>query len=209
MPEILVLAGVNGAGKSSVIGARLAANDIDWFNPDEYTRGLIAHGSSPGEANARAWEYGRERLEEAIRTRVDFAFETTLGGKTISSLLRRAAATHDVHVLYVGLASIDLHLQRVALRVSRGGHPIPEQKVRERWQASRANLCRLVPVLASLQVFDNSVTVLPGAEVPPPIIVIDYERGKPPYPAPDDLDRLAPVPEWSKCILEAVFQVSP
>ena len=209
MPEILVLAGVNGAGKSSVIGARLAANDIDWFNPDEYTRGLIAHGSSPGEANARAWEYGRERLEEAIRTRVDFAFETTLGGRTITSLLYRAAATHHVHVLYVGLANVDLHLERVALRVARGGHAIPEQKIRERWQSSRANLCRLVPVLESLQVFDNSATVPAGAVVPPPVIVIDYERGKPSRPAPDDPDRLALVPEWSKCILESVFQVSP
>jgi predicted ABC-type ATPase len=207
LPEILVLAGVNGAGKSSVVGARLKANEIDWFNPDEYTRGLIAAGCGPEDANAGAWQYGRERLEEAILTGADFAFETTLGGNTISALLRRAAATHDVHVLYVGLASVELHLQRVALRVARGGHTIPEQRVRERWETSRANLCGLVPLLASLQVYDNSGTVRPGSEVPPPVLVIDYERGKLPTPAPDDVNQLANVPDWAKCIFEAVLQV--
>ena len=207
MPEILVLAGVNGAGKSSVVGARLKANEIDWFNPDEYTRGLIAAGCDPEDANARAWRYGKERFEEAILTGADFAFETTLGGNTIPALLRRAAATHDVHVLYVGLASVELHLQRVALRVTKGGHAIPKQKIRELWKASRANLCGLVPLLASLQVYDNSGTVRPGFEVPPPVLVIDYERGKLPTPAPSDVDQLANVPDWAKCIFEAVFQV--
>jgi len=207
LPEILVLAGVNGAGKSSVMGARLKACEIDWFNPDEFTRGLVAAGCSLEDANARAWQYGRERLEESIRTGADFAIETTLGGKTILALLRQAAATHDVHVLYVGLATVDLHLQRTALRVASGGHAIPEQKIRERWETSRINLCGLVPVLASLQVYDNSVTVQPGSEVPPPTLVIDYERGEVPRPSPDDASQLGKVPEWAKCIVEAVFQV--
>ena len=104
------------------------------------------------------------------------------------------------------LERVELHLQRVALRVIKGGHAIPEQKIRERWKTSRANLCGLVPLLASLQVYDNSGTVHPGSEVPPPVLVIDYERGKLPTPAPDDVNQLANVPDWAKCIFEAMFQ---
>ena len=72
------------------------------------------------------------------------------------------ARTHDVVVLFCGLASLELHLLRVAQRVEAGGHAIAEQKIRERWVASRANLIKLLPHLARLQVFDNSAQAAPG-----------------------------------------------
>ena len=96
-------------------------------------------------------------LERAIAEGIDYAFETTLGGKTIVSLLEEAGSGGiEVHVWYVGLSSPELHVARVKARVARGGHDIPEEKVRERYGHSVLNLIRLMPHLTELLVYDNS-----------------------------------------------------
>src|SRR5580765_5280921 len=154
-PRIFVLAGVNGAGKSSVGGDTLRRNDRPWFNPDDYTRDLLAtSGCTLAEANAEAWQEGLRRLEFAIANGRHYAFETTLGGNTIARKLREASATHDVLMWFCGLDSPEHHMARIKFRVSRGGHDIPEAKVRERYLSSRANLIALLPSLARLQVYD-------------------------------------------------------
>ena len=132
-PFIVVLAGVNGAGKSSLGGAMIEAAGLTWFNPDSHARELIGQlGMEPGQANAHAWQHGRELLEAAIEQGTNHAFETTLGASTIPALLATAARTHDVSMIFVGLASPEQHIERVRLRVANGGHHIPEEKIRER-----------------------------------------------------------------------------
>ena len=65
-PFILVLAGVNGAGKSSVLSALLLDEGLDWFNPDRYAAGLVRElGMRLDEANGRAWRHGKSLLEGA------------------------------------------------------------------------------------------------------------------------------------------------
>jgi predicted ABC-type ATPase len=208
-PWVLVLAGVNGAGKSSVGGALLADQGLDWFNPDSVARELMARlGLDQEEANGRAWELGRSMLESALINRTGFAFETTLGGDTMTSLLARATETHDVVVLFCGLSSPEQHLARVQLRVNRGGHPIPEHKIRERWVASRVNLIRLLPRLARLQVFDNSAEAAPGQPIPDPVLVLETADGKMRYPAPNDLKTLQATPEWARPIVQAAMETA-
>ena len=85
---------------------------------------------------------GKERLETAIESRSNFNFETTLGGATIARLLTKAHANGlRVRVWYCGLRDAELHIARVRARVLRGGHHIAEKKIRERFDASRNNLC--------------------------------------------------------------------
>lgn len=158
-PRIYVLAGVNGAGKSSVGGAALRETGADYFNPDEATRRIL--GAQPGlsldEANSRAWLEGKRLLERAIHEHLDFAFETTLGGNTMTQLLETALAKGlEVRVWFVGLESPELHVKRVRAHVAKGGHDIPEATIRERFDRSRLNLIRLLPHLTELRVFDNS-----------------------------------------------------
>lgn len=206
-PFIIVLAGVNGAGKSSVLSALLLDEGLDWYNPDRYAAGLMRElGLGQVEANGRAWKFGEALLERAIATRSNHAFETTLGGNTITRLLRKASKTHDVLMLYCGLASPELHVARVAQRVAHRGHPIPEEKIRERWTTSRSNLLQLMPVLARLQVFDNSVTVSPGEEVPDPVLLLELEGARIVHPDVRSHKALAAVPAWARPILEAAFQ---
>lgn len=88
-----MLAGVNGAGKSSIGGETIRAFGADFYNPDETARALVTAGPSLGQmqANALAWQQGRQLIERAIAQRLDFAFETTLGGGTIARLLANPA----------------------------------------------------------------------------------------------------------------------
>lgn len=205
-PFIFVLAGVNGAGKSSVGGALLRQHGLDWFNPDAYARELVRElRMDIGEANARAWEYEKRSLEAAIANRSNHAFETTLGGNTISDLLGTAAETHSIVMLYCGLASPELHIARVALRVVHGGHHIAEERIRERWSTSRLNLIRLLPKLSRLQVFDNSTDVEPGQEIGDPDLVLDFQEGAVLVPAASDPAALAAVPPWARPIVEAAL----
>ena len=205
-PFILVLAGVNGAGKSSVGGAMLAGHGLDWFNPDAYARVLVARlGLDTTAANSRAWHYGREQLQQALARRTPFAFETTLGASTIPSLLAQAAATHDVQMIFCGLASLEMHLARVRERVAHGGHDIPEARIRERWDASRANLIRLLPALTRLQVYDNSAPAGPGGDIPDPVLVLETVRGRTLFPRADDAAALAATPAWARPIVQAAL----
>ena len=104
---------------------------------------------------------------------------------------------------YCGLASPELHLARIRARVAAGGHDIPEAKVRERWEASVANLVALLPHLTEGRLFDNSTSVKAGEAVPDPVHIATLTRGRLQWPAPTDVAQLARTPDWAKPVLEA------
>ena len=204
-PRIYVLAGTNGAGKSSIAGAMLLRQRVEYFNPDEAARRIRAAnpGISQTQANGAAWHEGRRLLERAIAERLDFAFETTLGGHTITDLLEQASARGiEVRIWYVGLNSPQLHIARVRSRVKKGGHDIPEPRIHERYDASRLNLIRLLPGLSELWVYDNSKEADPDAGVAPePRLVLHVRQGA--IVGPRDLSR---TPEWAKAIVAAAMK---
>lgn len=201
-PVLLVLAGVNGAGKSSIGGhMMLRRAGLSWFNPDAYTRVLIAAGLPPDEANVRAWQHGVELLDEALAAGHSHAFETTLGGSTMAGKIVEAARTHDVLVWYCGLSSPELHRSRVTARVAAGGHDIPEARIRERWVQAPLNLIRLMPHMAELRVYDNSAEAPPGGPVADPVQVLHMRAGEVLFPL--TLRELERTPAWAKPIVKA------
>ena len=203
-PVLYVLAGVNGAGKSSIGGHLLTRAGLAWYNPDRFARELVAaSGMDQTAANAAAWTEGMRRLDEAVAAGQSFAFETTLGGRSVADRLRQASGTHDVLVWFCGLASPELHLARVQARVAVGGHAIPEAKIRERWRTSIAHLIELLPQLAEARLFDNSASVAPGEPLPDPLPVAVIQQGRLVWPATDDVVQLARTPDWAKPVLEA------
>lgn len=201
---ITALAGVNGAGKSSVGGEALRAAGAAYFNPDEYARQLRTQESlSQEKANAVAWAYGKGKLEEAIANGTDFTFETTLGGKTIADLLIHAVGQgHMLDLWFIGLESVDLHLERVARRVAKGGHPIPEADIRKRWIGSHENIIRLIPFVHTLRVLDNSREVAKGEE-PEPTLLLSIQDGQLAFPGPE---HLSSTPAWAKPIVAAAYK---
>ena len=145
-------------------------------------------------------------MAAAIAQGRNHALETTLGASTIPELLAQAARSHDVVMIFCGLASPELHLQRVRARVAHGGHDIPAAKIRERWVSSRINLIRLLPFLARLQLFDNSAEAAPGEEIPPPLLLLETAGGRLLFPAADDAAALRAMPEWARPIVQAAIE---
>lgn len=175
-----MLAGCNGAGKSSIGGQAFQTAGIPYFNPDAAAREAIAIARTygrhltQGEANAWAWHEGVKRLRRAIAEHGNYALETTLGGDTIVGLLLEAAdAGLTVNVWFVGLDSVELHFARVRQRVARGGHDIPRADIERRYVRGRLNLLRLLPKLHQLIVYDNSAQVEIGgpANVEPRLLL--------------------------------------
>ncbi len=206
-PVLMVLAGVNGAGKSSIGGhVMLRRAGLAWFNPDAYTRILVQCGLPPFEANAQAWQHGVELLDEAVNAGHSHAFETTLGGATMTQKIAAAARTHDVLMWFCGLATPEQHIARVAARVAAGGHHIAENKIQERWVNAPLNLIALMPRLSELRVFDNSTEAAPGRVVSDPTPVLHLRAGRVLFPQTvPDLER---TPPWAKPIVQAARKLA-
>lgn len=206
-PCIRVLAGTNGAGKSSIGGEFLRRSGGDYFNPDAAARQIRAAKPqlSVADANGQAWAEGLRRLDAAIRNQRDYCFETTLGGETITRRLEQALdAGQEVRIWYVGLNTVELHLARVAARVQKGGHDIPAADISRRYRNSRLNLIRLLPKLTELLIYDNSTDADPVAGKMPRLqLVLHLQRGK--VVGRSDF---AQTPEWAKPVVAAALKLA-
>ena len=205
-PTLHVLAGVNGAGKSSIGESIFNRKGSVVFNPDTIARKIRAlHPDiSLPLANGHAWQIGKSLLEQAIAKGSDYRFETTLGGNTIPRLLREAVkGGHRLNLWFCGLASPELHLQRVRSRVTKGGHNIPPEKIRERWDGSRKNLIKLLSYIHHLRVYDNSIEADPAAGKPPqPILWLEMKNRK--ITAPKDFRG---APDWVQPVIAAAVRL--
>jgi predicted ABC-type ATPase len=156
-PTVIVLGGVNGAGKTTS-SRRLLADRLgvlSFTNADEIARGLS--GFAPDTAAIAAGRIMLRHLKELAGERADFAFETTLSGRTYLTFLRELrAAGYAVEMYYFWLPSVDLAVNRVRQRVRRGGHDIPEGTIRRRYGKSMQNFWTAYrPVADSWFVYDN------------------------------------------------------
>jgi predicted ABC-type ATPase len=211
--SLYVLAGCNGAGKSSVGGAALRQSGADFFNPDHAAQrfaAAITRAPLPTQTaiNALAWNEGRRLLERAIAEHGNFAFETTLGGDTMVKLIAQgAAAGLSVHVWFVGLERVELNIRRVRQRVKQGGHDIPIGKTRERYERAPLSLIRLLPHLTELWLYDNSSEADPWAgSMPMPRLLMHCQHGS--IQAPGDLRTLlTDTPSWAKPIVAAALNL--
>jgi predicted ABC-type ATPase len=215
VPRLFVLAGTNGAGKSSVAGATIRARGGHYFNPDEAAariREAQPHLSST-QANSAAWHEGKRLLQHAITNGLDYSFETTLGGRSFARLLKQASEQgFEVRIWYVGLASPEHHLARVKARVQKGGHDIPEADVRRRFDQSRLQLIELLPHLSELRVYDNTFEADPQqGQAPCPQLVLHWQTAKPGQHvlvAPR-LNELGSTPDWAKPLVAAALKLAP
>jgi predicted ABC-type ATPase len=202
--RILVAAGTNGAGKSTIVGEFLAAMGGAYFNPDLVARALIQKGVPTEQANASAWKLGFGALQRAMNNNQNFSFETTLGGNTIARELHQAIkAGLKICIWYVGLSSPELHIARVQARVGRGGHAIPAAKIRERYPKSLANLVSLIGVAAEVHVFDNSAESADGLPRTTRVFRMRGER----IIEPDLETLMTQTPDWAKPVVAAAIKV--
>ena len=157
MPQIIVLAGPNGAGKSTA-AAHLVPEGIEYVNADEIAKTLPNYPSP--QADIAAGRIVLTRLDELESARSDFAVETTLAGL---SLATRVMALWQVgyvfRLVFLWTPHPEFSIQRVAARVSAGGHNIPEETIRRRYTAGIVNFFRRYRSIADKwEVYDNTGT---------------------------------------------------
>ena len=152
------------------------------MNADEIARGL-----SPFNPESVAIEAGRlmlQRIEDLLAKDETFSIETTLATKSYISLVRRAQSKgYIVRLLFFWLNSPELALQRIAERVAKGGHNIPEPIVRRRYVAGINNLFRLfMSEVDSWEIYDNSVFpaihIATGGKGDETSIIVEYTYNK-------------------------------
>jgi predicted ABC-type ATPase len=158
MPNLYIIAGCNGAGKTTASYTVLPEilNCKEFINADE-----IAKGLSPFQPETVSIQAGRimlNRIDELLKANIDFAFETTLSSKSYANTIKEAQkAGYFVNLVYFWLNSVDLAIERVHTRVMEGGHNIPVETIRRRYQLGIENLFnKFIPVVDYWLVFDNS-----------------------------------------------------
>ena len=176
-PQLIVIAGPNGAGKTTFARNLLPKIGIEAFlNAD-----LIAAGLSPLRPESSAFAAGRLLLRlwnDHLAARRDFAFESTLSGRTYAKMLRDAsAAGYRVSIDYLWVPTVGICLRRIRNRVAKGGHRVPPGDVRRRFPASLRNFLSLYrPLAAEASLWDVSRQ--------PPVPVITWQDDQPIIHAP-------------------------
>jgi predicted ABC-type ATPase len=163
VPRVIVLAGCNGAGKTTASRTVLAETMgvMTFVNADVIAQGLS--GFDPDNAALEASRIMLERLHALAAERTDFAFETTLAARSLAGWLRSLRETgYFVHLAYFWLNNPDLAVARVRQRVLQGGHNIPEATIRQRYTRSLQNFFSLYrPVVSFWDFYDNTVSSQP------------------------------------------------
>ncbi len=158
MPNLYIIAGCNGAGKTTasytVLPEMLGCREF--VNADE-----IAKGLSPFNPSSVAMEAGRimlQRMDDLLSEGADFAFETTLATRSYVRFIEQAHAKgYFVTLLYFWLPTPQQAVERVATRVLEGGHDIPKSVIYRRYGNGLKNLTSLyIPVCDYWVIYDNS-----------------------------------------------------
>ena len=150
-PVIVALAGANGAGKSTFYHAQLAAAGLRFVNADVLSRELKL---GPYEAAKMADSLRRE----LVKQRESFVFETVFSdpaGDKLAFLKDAATAGYTVILCFIGISGPEVSEQRVAMRVSQGGHDVPTNKLETRYPRVLANLRNAIREVPHVWIFDN------------------------------------------------------
>jgi predicted ABC-type ATPase len=156
-PNVVIMAGPNGAGKSTLSEPLLAGTlgIRHYVNADTLARGLSAFNAD--EMEVEAGKIMLEHLHDLAEQRANFAFETTLASRTFAPWIAKLKTTgYQFHLFYVWVPSADVSVERVRKRVILGGHGVPEETIRRRYQRGLDNFFRLYrPLAESWEFYEN------------------------------------------------------
>lgn len=158
-PKLVIIAGPNGSGKTSVTNKILEHEWIKgclYINPDNIARDEFGDWNSP-EAVMKAAKRAEEMREDCLKNRHGILFETVLSADDKLSFIQRAKeAGYFIRLFFVGTDSPTINASRIANRVMEGGHDVPIPKIISRYSKSIANCAILSAVVDRLYVYDNS-----------------------------------------------------
>lgn len=190
-PELIVIAGPNGSGKTSVTQKFLHhewAEGTVYINPDEVAKDVFGDWNST-EAVIKAANYCAEWREKCLRTRTSFVFETVFSADDkIDFILRAKQIGFFIRLFFISTSSPSINASRIARRVMEGGHDVPITKIISRYYKSIINCEIIAPVVDRLYVYDNSV---------------DYQDAKLQFRLTDgEIAKIyvTDIPEWARSI---------
>jgi predicted ABC-type ATPase len=183
-PVLVAVAGPNGAGKTTFYHAHIAPAALRYVSADVLAREL--------DMDAYAAAKAADSLRRALLKQKDsFAFETVFSdpiGDKLSFLRKAVAEGYTVVLCFIGLDDAGLSEERVAMRVSQGGHDVPTEKLKARFPRTMANLKAAIAALPLVYVFDNSDLRRPFREV------AIFRDGRP-------TEKLKAAPKWFKSVV--------
>jgi predicted ABC-type ATPase len=151
-PIVVALAGPNGAGKSSFYTTYLRRSNLPFINADQLSL-------QTGVSAYKAAELADELRHQLVEQRDSFIFETVFSDPVGAKLdfLKAAEATgYTVLLIFIGIDSPQSSEVRVAMRVSKGGHDVPQEKIQQRYARTMNNLRRTLLEIDNVRVYDNS-----------------------------------------------------
>jgi predicted ABC-type ATPase len=185
MPNLYIIAGCNGAGKTTASFTVLPEMlDCDEFiNADEIARGISP--LNPEKASIEAGRFMLTNIEKLITDKKDFAFETTLATKSYVNTVKLARQNgYQIVLVYFWLDSVSLAIERVKTRVHDGGHNIPEPVIIRRYYSGLSNLFNLyIPICDYWMIFDNSTA-------PSELVAEGYLNGEMEVRNPDSFEKI-------------------
>ncbi len=162
MPYFYIIAGCNGAGKTTasftILPEMLKCREF--VNSDEIAKGLSPFNASSIAVAVEASRIMYKRIKELVASGKTFAMETTLATRSVANLIREAQREgYYVTLLYFWLNTPELAVERVKMRVEAGGHNVPETTVLRRYRAGIRNLFKLyLPICDYWMIADNSMS---------------------------------------------------
>ena len=182
-PILVTVAGPNGAGKTTFYHCHLKPAGLRFLNADEIARELEID-------SYEAAKVVTQLRQELVRQRESFVFETVFSdpvGEKLEFLKRAAQSGYAVVLCFIGIAGPETSEQRVAMRISQGGHDVPYDKLVSRFPRTMANLKAAINQLPYVLVFDNDDLRIPFRRI------AVYKNGKMQWSGP-------PMPSWLRAL---------
>jgi len=194
-PKLLIIAGPNGTGKTSLTDKILKhewVENCDYINPDFIARDKFGDWNSQ-EMVLKAAQFAEKWREKCLENRKSLIFETVLSASDKVDFIQRAKQQgFFIRLFFIGTDNPQINASRVARRVMQGGHDVPIQKIISRYYKSIANCSLLSKVVDRLYVYDNS------AENELPELLFRANDGK-------LIKQYVPTHEWAKLIYESIL----
>ena len=159
-PLLVVIAGPNGSGKTSVTSKLLKhewVENCEYINPDNIARDLFGDWNSP-EAMLKAAQYATSERERCLLENQNLIFETVLSAPDKVLFVEQAKEKgYFIRLFFICTDNPQINCKRIAHRFMMGGHDVPFQKIISRYYKSIINCELLVPIVDRLYVYDNSI----------------------------------------------------